>query len=191
VSLAAALLVVFSAVGQEETAPAWLTFDVLNPDSVSGHRILHLEDVLQPKKAGGSDAPVARAVLMVAVTLDECVDPARAGSMCVRVGTLAEEARPIGGLVIGVLLDSADAVARARKEVPSLHRPFPIAQDGHGITRHALKLDRPGEILVINSLGRFVRFSQPSESGRDLERKLDEARRAFLAALKRDREDEQ
>src|SRR5215831_13846029 len=174
-------------VSAEEIAPLWLAFDVLNPDAAGHHRILHLEDVLAKKKLV-RDVPDARAILVFATTLDDCTGTK---GLCAKVGAIAREAQAQGGLVLAVLLESAENASRARKEIPSAHHPFPIAEDGYGITRHALKLDRPGEMIMINSQGRFVRFLPPSDSGRDLDRRLDEVRRAFLAALARDKEDEQ
>jgi hypothetical protein len=181
------ILMLTMALASEEAAPLWLSFDVLNPDASGHHRILHLEDVLAKKKPV-RDVPDARAVLVFATTLDDCT---ATQGLCAKVGAIARAAQSEGGLVVGILLESAENASRARKEIPSAHHPFPIAEDGYGITRHALKLDRPGEMIVINSQGRFVRFSPPSESGRDLDKKLDEVKRSFLAVLARDKEDEQ
>jgi hypothetical protein len=50
-------------------------------------------------------------------------------------------------------------------------------------------MDRPGEIVVINSDGKFVRLSQATESAGELERKLGEAKKVLLGALRRDKED--
>jgi hypothetical protein len=180
----AALFLVGALLSAEESAPMWLAFDVLNPDAAGHHRILQLEDLLSSKKRGLE----ARAILVFATTLDDCT--AHRG-LCEKVSAIAREASAQGGLVIGVLLESAENALKARKEIPSAHRPFPIAEDGYGITRHALKLDRPGEMIVINSQGRFVRFSPPSENARDADRRLEEIRRALLSALTRDKEDEQ
>lgn len=183
-----AVLALAAPEGAEETAPSWITFDVLNPDEVGRHRILHLEDLLRLRKVEVGDLPSARAVLVVAVALDDC---ARADGLCTKLAPLAEEARPLGGLIVAVLMESTQNLARARNEISAKRRPFVIAQDGHGITRHALRLVRSGDMIVINSVGRFVRFSQPSETPKDLDRKLDEVSKGFRQALARDKEDEQ
>lgn len=172
--------------GGEEDAPMWLTFDVLNPEESGRHTILHLEDLLGEKRRTIAGLPEARAVLVFAVTLDDCA-PKR--GLCSEVGGLAREARALGGLVIGVLLETQEALPRAEKEIPSAGHPFIVAKDGHGITRRALSLDRPGEMVVIHSSGRFVRFSQSSEAAEEAKRNLEIVRRAFLQALRRDDEE--
>lgn len=169
----------------EEEAPAWLTFDVLNPEASGKHRILHLDDLLAAR-ADIPELPPGRSILLLTTTLDAC-SPRR--PPCSELATIAQETKALGGLVLALLLDPAETLARARKEVPGAHHPFPVIQDTHGIVRHALHIDRPGEIVVINSGGKFVRFSQPSDSWSDGQRKLSEAKKVFLSALRRDKED--
>jgi hypothetical protein len=171
--------------GLEEEAPLWLTFDVLNPEASGKHSILHLDDLLS-SRAGIPDLPAARGILLFATTHDAC-RPSR--GICVELAAIARETKALGGLVIALLLDGAEALPRARKEVPGAHKVFPVIQDTRGIVRHALHLDRPGEIIVINSNGKFVRFSQPSDSEDDAQRKLIEAKKVFYGALRRDKED--
>lgn len=183
------MIVVFSLwlslVAADGEAPQWLTFDVLNPVASGKHRILHLDDLLS-SRAGVPDLPAARGILLYATTLDDC--SSREGA-CRELAAIAQETRALGGLVLALLMDPPEALPRARREVPGAHHPFPVIQDTHGIVRHALQLDRPGEIVVINSDGKFVRFSQPSDSVEDVQRKLTEAKKVFLGALRRDKED--
>jgi hypothetical protein len=178
-------LILAAAPPGEEVAPMWLTFDVLNPEAAGKHRILHLDDLLSTR-AEIPELPAARGILIYSTTLEACA-PTRGA--CSSLATIARETRALGGLVLALLLDPPEVLPRARKEVPSAHFPFPVIQDTHAIVRHALRMDRPGEIVVINSDGKFVRFSQPSDSAEEIQRKLSEAKKVFDGALRRDKED--
>lgn len=203
-ALFAASLVFSAPPGGPDRAPEWLTFEVLNPAAAGHHPILHLDELLglsestaaagptrpgdgastrapaAPAASGGRvpGLPDAKVILLFTTMLDDC--RASAG-LCADFAELSRSAAPRGGVVIGVLLDPAENVPRARKEIPSARHPFIITADAHGITRHALALDRPGEILVINSRGSVVRFARSS---------FESARRVFEEALVTDKEEE-
>ena len=178
----------------------WLALDVLNPETAGHHRILILEDVLAKKRGSIRDVPAARAILMFATTLADCT--AEKG-LCARMNTVATDVLPQGGLLVAVLIESAENISKARTEVLAVHLAFPVTGDSHRIVRHALQIDRPGEMIMINSQGRLVRFpdgfekawnprkASDSRSQQDEDRKVEDVRRVFLSALVRDKEDEQ
>lgn len=169
--------------GDQGLAPLWLTFDVLNSEASGKHRILHLGDLLSAR-SDIPDLPAARGVLIYATTFEACGQGA-----CANLAVIAKETAPLGGLLLVLLLDPAENLARPRKEIPAARHPFPVIQDTHGIVRSALGLDRPGEIVVINSDAKIVRFTPVSDSTQESDRKLDEAKKVFVGALRRDKED--
>ncbi|MCK6550658.1 hypothetical protein L6R52_32775 [Myxococcota bacterium] len=172
--------------GGDEVAPAWLTFDVVNPEQAGRHRILHLDEVLGPSKVSVPDLPKARVLLVVTTLADDC---GAASSFCVALAPVAKEIAAAGGLVLVVLLDPEEALPKAKKELPLAQHPFIITADAHGITRHALGLDRPGQLVAIEQSGRITRIAGAvSDEGL---KKLDEAKRLVLGVLKRDKEDGQ
>jgi hypothetical protein len=165
-------------------APSWVTFDVVNPERAGRHKILHLDDLLGPPKPALADLPSARVLLVVTALADDCGSSA---GLCVALAPVAKDIAAAGGLVVVVLLDPEEALPKARKELPLAQHPFIITADAHGITRHALGLDRPQQVVVIEPSGRMTRVD-PSD---DLTKKLEEAKRLVLGALKRDKEDGQ
>lgn len=191
---------------------SWVVFDVANPDAAGRHRLLSLEDLLAARRAAVHDLPSARAVLVFATTLDDCLRSAlvaagdlgggrsaEGAGMCAAMAALARDARPQGGLVIGLLLDAEDRVAEARGALPAAHLPFPVATDPRGLVRSVLGLRRPGEALVIDAAGRMTRFpagSGGAEVGGPAAEEgnlplLAEVRRGFLQGLVRDKEDQE
>jgi hypothetical protein len=176
-------LLLSAAPGKSEQAPTWLTFDVLNSEASGKHRILHLGDLLS-SRSDIPDLPTARGVMIYATTFDQCSNGA-----CLEIAGIVRETAPLGGLVLVLLLDPAENLSRPRKEIPAARYAFPVIQDTHGIVRDALGLDRPGEIVVINSDAKIVRFSPASDSRAESERKLSEAKKVFVGALRRDKED--
>jgi hypothetical protein len=169
-----------------ERAPLWVTFDVLNPRTLGGHRILHLEDVVGPRARDDVPGLVRpRAVLIFSATIDQCGK----GSVCQQAQQLAEIK---GGLVVGVVLAERENVLLAKREIPRFEFSFPLAVDSFGVLGQALKLDRPGVFLVVNSNAEVVRLVPPSEgSDRTIqERFLAQVKATFLDALRRDEEDD-
>ena len=169
-----------------ERAPLWVTFDVLNPRTLGGHRILHLEDVVGPRARDDVPGLVRpRAVLIFSATLDQCGK----GTACQTAQQLAEIK---GGLVVGVVLAERESVLRAKREIPRFEYSFPLTVDSYGVLGQALKLDRPGVFLVVNSNAEVVRLVPPSEgSDRSVrDRFLAEVKETFLDALRREEEEE-
>jgi hypothetical protein len=169
-----------------ERAPLWVTFDVLNPRTLGGHRILHLEDVVGPRARDDVPGLVRpRAVLIFSATLEQC----GTGSLCQVAQQLAEIK---GGLVVGVVLAERETVLRAKREIPRFEYSFPLTVDAYGVVGQALKLDRPGVFLVVNSNAEVARLVPPSE-GTDRtvrDRFFAEVKAAFLEALRQDEEED-
>jgi len=169
-----------------DRAPLWVTFDVLNPRTLGGHRILHLQDVVGPRARDDVPGLVRpRAVLIFSATLDQC----EKGTLCQAAQQLAEIK---GGLVVGVVLAERENAAQAKREIPRFEYSFPLTVDSFGVLAQALKLDRPGVFLVVNSIGEIVRLVPPTE-GTDRsvqERFLLEVKETFLDALRRDDEED-
>jgi hypothetical protein len=169
-----------------ERAPLWVTFDVLNPRTLGGHRILHLEDVVGPRARDDVPGLVRpRAVLIFSATLDQCGK----GTLCQTAQQLAEIK---GGLVVGVVLAERENVLKAKREIPRFEYSFPLTVDSHGVLGQALKLDRPGVFLVVNSNAELERLVPPSEgSDRTVQdRFFAQVKSTYLNALKRDEEEE-
>lgn len=172
--------------GAPEKVPLWVTFDVLNPKRLGGHRILHLEDVVGPRAK--SDIPglsIPRAVLIAATTAEACRRP---GSVCAELEQLSKIP---GGLVIGVVLVDREGAPRAEREILETEYSFPLTVDTYGVVGQALSLDRPGVCLVVYSNGQAARLVPPSEgSDRSLrERFSASVEAAFREALRRDEEE--
>ncbi len=169
-----------------ERVPLWVTFDVLNPRTLGGHRILHLEDVVGPDARDDIPGLVhPRAVLIFSTTLEQC----ETGTLCRTAQQLAEIK---GGLVVGVVLAEREAVVRVKREIPRFEYSFPLTVDAYGVLGQALKLDRPGVFLVVNSKSDVARFVPPSEGSDQTlrDRFLAEVKGAFLEASKREEEEE-
>lgn len=161
-------------VAADELAPGWIVLEALDPQAAAGRRLLPLDDLLR-----GDRKPTARALLVLVASFEDLEVPAARAEL----ESWAKEAAALGGWIVVLLRDVDQALARARRETPALRLGFVVCADGYGITRHALKLDRPGEVVVVNSSSKLVRLSS-----RELV--SDEVRRAFFQALRRDKEDE-
>jgi hypothetical protein len=169
-----------------EKAPLWVTFDVLNPRALGGHRILHLEDVVGPRAR--SDVPGLvrpRAVLIFSATLEQCGK----GTLCQAAEKLASLP---GALVVGVVLAERETVLRAKREIPRFEYSFPLTVDAYGVVGQALRLDRPGVFLVVNSNAEVARLVPPSEGTDQIvrDRFLAEVRATFQEALRQEEEEE-
>lgn len=174
-------------IGAPEKAPLWVTFDVLNPERLGGHRILHLEDVVGPRAK--DDIPglsIPRAVLIGATTAGRCQN--EAGSLCGRMEQLAKIPH---GLVIGVILADREGAPAARRAMLETEYSFPLTVDSYGVVGQALALDRPGVCLVVYSTGEAVRLVPPPDgSDRSIrERFAARVETAFREALRRDEEE--
>lgn len=150
-----------------------LAVDVLNSAQVR-RSILHFEDVIGPKaRTVGPNVP-ARAVLVVSVPLDQC-------KTCEEdfdaLSAALEKARPLGGMIVVLVMTRPQGAARARAQYVGSARPFPIALDAWGIAQRRLGIQSPGQHLVIRSDGRIAERFGP---GRDA---LERALRAFTDAL--------
>lgn len=169
-------------------APLWLTFDVANPQTVGGHRILHLEDVVGPKRRRDIPGlPSAEAALVFSVQPEGC---GASGGLCARVAQLTAAARARGALVVGVVLASREEAVAAARSVREGRHPFPVTFDTHGLARKALALDGPGVFVVIDAEGVNKGRRRASMAGEpaQVERDLEAVRTTLLAALG-DRED--
>ena len=182
------MIALLLALAGAQLAPLSLTFDVANPQTLGGHRILHLEDVVGPKRRRDvPDLPAAEAVLLFSVQPDGC---GASGGLCAQVAEITEEARQRGALVIGVILASREQAVSAAPAVRQGRHPFPVTFDTHGLARRTLALDGPGVFVVIDSEGvnkarrRASLGGEPAQIARDLAA----VRTTLLAALG-DRED--
>lgn len=164
-----------------------LTFDLVNPNTVGGHRLLSLEDVLGARRRTDIPGlPAAQALLVFSVT------PAGCGptGLCARIATLTEEARARGALVLGVILASKEEAGAALGAVRRAQHPFPVAFDVHGLARKAFAFEGPAIFTVIDGKGVNVLQTRPSNAGdpAQVARTLEQLRTTLLTALGRDEE---
>lgn len=169
-------------------APLWVTFDVANPASVGGHRILHLEDIVGPRaRADVPGLPNPRAIVIASLRPGDC--GAKPSPLCTKLRQLSEIP---WGLVLGVILASRQDADRVRRDLEQHEYPFPLTVDTHGVVARALDLDRPGVCLVLNSTAEVARMSPPSEGSdrASVERFMALVEGSFLAALRKNEEEE-
>ncbi len=139
--------------------PEWITFEIVNADRAGGHSILHLEDLLSPQGVAGIQKPAP--LLLFSVGEADC--PPKGGGLCGLVGELTNATK--GLLPIAVMLGTSEVTQRARRRMARSKYTFPISVDPHGLVAKALKLNRPGVLIVVNSDGTFTRKTPPPGLG--------------------------
>ena len=177
--------------GGAREVPGWVTFEVLDPATLGGHGIRHLEDVIGPnQRRDVPGLPDARAMLIFTVRPEDC---ARVGAgLCHQVARATAEARKRGAVVLGVIQAERETAGRVRAVAAVAGHPFPVTVDTHGVARRFLGLDGPGLFLVVHSDLRGVRVAAPAavEASERRSRHLDDVQRALAEALRRDEEGE-
>ncbi|MEQ9503189.1 MAG: hypothetical protein RIT81_40355 [Deltaproteobacteria bacterium] len=191
----AALLVLGALSGQTavERVPGWVTFGVANPKALGGHRILHLEDVIGARARDDiAGLPSPKVVVLFLVTPSDCPGPAKTGAsrtFCDQMTGFATRPWAKGSLFVGVVLAEEETAGEARAKLLRSEYPYPVSVDEHGIVRRALKSDRPGEVLVVDSRLEVVRLAPPARSeGVSWDRHLGRIRVAIERALEREGE---
>ncbi len=139
--------------------PEWITFEIVNADRANGHSILHLEDLLRPEGIAG--VPKPSALLLFSVREADCLP--QGGGLCELVGELTRSTK--GLLPIAVMLGTLEVAQRARRRLVRSAYSFPISVDPHGLVAKALKLNRPGVFIVVNSDGSSTRKTLPPNLG--------------------------
>ena len=159
--------------------PLWVTFDVVNPAVVGGHRVLHLEDIIGPdQRRDIAGLPAASAVLLFSARPDEC----GASGLCAEVSRWTFKARHAGAVVIALILAERDRADSIRARLVTSRLPIAIALDAHGVIRALSGLDQPGSFVVIDDKGRTRRWTPSSGRATVSPRELDEIRAALEQA---------
>lgn len=192
-----AALVLLSLAAQTggERVPGWVTFDVANPRTLGGHRILHLEDVVGPRTRDDVPGlPAPKVVLIFTAAPSDCPGlkaERRGRDLCEDIARFATAKWAKGSLVVGLVLAEEESAGGARARLLRSDYPYPMSVDEHGLVRRALNADRPGVVLVVDSRLEGVRLSPPARmEGAARDRYLGEIRVALERALEREKEDE-
>ena len=185
-TLSAALcLSLVAQVGGPQRPPDWLTFDIINPETVGRHRILHLEDMVGPRRRDDIPSlPQPKAVLLFTARPSECGALGR----CAEVADATKAVRARGVLVLAVLLGTREEAAAARAEVRRAHHPFGVTFDVHGLIGRGLALETPGVFVIMNDEGLNVGRWTPSNAGDRAEaaRQLQQVRTTLLTLIDKD-----
>ncbi len=189
------LLVLATLGGQTavERVPGWVTFGIANPKALSGHRILHLEDVIGARARDDvAGLPSPKVVVLFTAARSDCPGAAkttRFRTFCDQMANLATRPWAKGSLFVGVVLAEEETAGEARAGLLRSDYPYPVSVDEHGIVRRALKSDRPGEVLVVDSRLEVVRLPPPArKEGVAWDRHLGRIRVALERALEREGE---
>jgi hypothetical protein len=161
------------------------TFQILNPGSVGGHRILHLEDVIGPRRRSDVPGlPSARAVLVFTTGREAC----GAVGLCAEVERLTAPLRQAGALVVAVALVRREESAALVRDLSQRAPALPVALEEHGVVGRTLGLDRPGLFVILDHHGEPLPLPPPPDlsDGELRGRHLGELRRMLEAALERD-----
>ncbi len=161
--------------------PLWVTFDIINPESVGGHRILHLEDVIGPEhRRDVPGLPSPTAVLLFSVGPADCVSD----GLCAEVAAWSAGARKEGALVVAVVLTERERADAARTRLASAEHPLTIAVDPHGAVSALAGLQTPGTFIVVDSAGRSRRWAPEPGKAQVSSRALEQIRAALGAAAR-------
>lgn len=178
-------------------APLWLTLDVVNPETVGRHRLLHLEDVVGPdRRSDIPGLPAASAVVLFSARPEACAPPAgpeaATAGLCAQVAAKLGDLTRRGVLVVGVLLATREEAAAGISGVRRAALPFPVTFDVHGLARQALGLEGPGEFVIISADGLNIPVAGASKAGDPVQaaRHLEQVRTTLLATLGRDEENQ-
>lgn len=157
------------------TAVPHLALKVINPEE-TGRRILHFEDVIGPGARAVGDLKPARALFVHAVSLEGCP---HCPDALARLAALDKRARPLGGLVVAVVLTTPQEVVRVERAYRGERFGFVVAVDPYGLARERLGLGAPGTSVVIGADGKVLSHLKPDEGQDPFAR----AERAFLDPL--------
>ncbi len=162
-------------------SPWWVTFDVLNPQVVGDHKILHLEDIIGPKRRGDiAQLPQPSVVVIFSVAPEQC--PPTPGALCEDVRRTLAASLSKGALLVAVL-------AAERVDAAQFLYPFVVARDVRGLARQGLSLDRPGTFVVVDSKGEVTRL--PSVATNRWQRRLEELKVMVESAIQKDQEEQE
>ncbi len=191
----APLLVLATLSGQTaiERVPAWVTFDIANPPALGGHRILHLEDVIGARARDDvAGLPNPNVVVLFTAAPSDCPGARkkrrkRSDTFCDAMARFATLPWAKGSLFVGVVLVEKETAGEARAGLLRSDYPYPVSVDVHGVVRRALKSDRPGAVLVVDSRLEVVRLDPPARNeGVAWDRHLGRIRVALERALERE-----
>lgn len=169
-----------------------LTAQVLNPSSLGGHRIFHLDDVLGARRRTDIPGlPSPRVVLIFTVGPEGC--RSKEAGWCGAIDEMMGAAWAKEALALGVVLASRDGAEELSRVIPYAGFRFPVTVDAHGLLRQTLKVVRPGEFLVVQSNGENTRLAPPSNlaQGAARARFLKEVEQTLEEAIRRDQEAEE
>ncbi len=159
--------------------PLWITFDVVNPAVVGGHRILHLEDVLGPdQRRDIPGLPVATAALLFSVRPTDC----NGARVCAEVSRWTRRARAAGGLVVAVVVTERDRGEAVRAQLAKVDLPIAISVDAHGVLTALGGLTPPGTFVVLDAKGRSRRWTPGAGRASLTTGVRNQVRRAFTSA---------
>lgn len=159
--------------------PLWVTFDVANPRTVGGHRILHLEDVLGPNQRSSIPRlPRATAALIFAVRPEDCGDE----GACAEVARWSRAARKAGGLVIAVILTERERADEVRSRMSTSAHPIAVAIDAEGVVSAIAGLEQPGTFVIVDGKGNTRRWTPAAGRVKVSARALEQIRAAFIRA---------
>lgn len=136
--------------------PLWVTFDVANPSTVGGHRVLHLEDVVGPdQRRDIPGLPIATAVLVFSVRAEDCA----AQGFCAAIAEWSAKLRGAGVLVVAVVPTERDRADALRARMATVPHPFAVSVDPYGVVSTLVGLERPGTFVLIDGKGRSRRWT--------------------------------